>query len=625
MDLLTLKATLGLDTSEYDKGLSGAETKAKSMGGKIAGGMAKAAKAGAVAVAAVGTATTAAGAAMVHATGKVAEYGDSIDKMSQKMGLSAEKYQEWDAIMQHSGTSIEAMKPSMKTLANAAESGSDAFQQLGMSQQEVASMSQEELFEKTISALQNVEDDTQRTYLAGKLLGRGATELGALLNTSAEDTEKMRQRVHELGGVMSDEAVKASAAYQDSLQDMQTAMDGIKRNAIAEFLPGMTTVMDGLTSIFAGESGGQKKVQEGVDALIKKVEEVVPKFVSVVGKVGSAVLNAIMDNMPTITEKLVQFAVSAIQSMVKGIPKMAETAIGIISSIMNTLMEQLPELLNGLAEGITEGFPIMVEKVMELIETFVDGLGENADGIIDAGINLIMALIEGIVNALPILVEHIPHIIVAIVVAIVKNLPKILEAGVRIIGTLIEGMLKMISSIPDIIANTVMEMMEAWLGPDWENVGEDILMGIINGIIKKVTDLKNTVVNAVRYAYNGARNFLQSNSPSKLFRDKVGATIPEGMADGVLGGIPMVVDAMNEMDESIVAPYDDSEMYAEAPMDESDAMSSVLTTTTSSGSESGRNVTVVLQLDRTQLARTVFSLNNEESQRVGLNLAGGMA
>jgi phage-related protein len=562
---------------------------------------------------------------MVQATGKVAEYGDSIDKMSQKMGLSAEKYQEWDAIMQHSGTSIEAMKPSMKTLANAAESGSDAFQQLGMSQQEVASMSQEELFEKTIAALQNVEDDTQRTYLAGKLLGKGATELGALLNTSAEDTEKMRQRVHELGGVMSDEAVKASAAYQDSLQDMQTAMDGIKRNAIAEFLPGMTTVMDGLTSIFAGESGGQKKVQEGVDALIKKVEEVVPKFVSVVGKVGSAVLNAVVDNMPTITEKLVQFAVSAIRSMVKGIPKMAETAIGIISSIMNTLMEQLPELLNGLAEGITEGLPIMVEKLMELIETFVAGLGENADGIIDAGINLIMALIEGMTNALPILVEHIPHIIVAIVVAIVENLPKILEAGVMIIGAMIDGMLQMIASIPDIIANTVTEMMEAWLGPDWESVGENILMGIINGIVNAVGDLVNAVVGAVSRAYNSAKEYLGIASPSKLFRDKIGGNIGAGLALGIADSIPMVTQAMDDLDASLVAPYDDSEMYAEAPMDESDAMSSVLTTTTSSGSESGRNVTVVLQLDETQLARTVFRLNNQESQRVGVSLGGAMA
>ena len=108
-------------------------------------------------------------------------------------------------------------------MANAVENGNKAFQRIGLTQEELANMSQEEIFDATIAGLQNVEDETERTYLAGQLLGRGATELGALLNTSAEETQAMKDRVHELGGVMSDEAVKSAAAYQDQLQDMKTA------------------------------------------------------------------------------------------------------------------------------------------------------------------------------------------------------------------------------------------------------------------------------------------------------------------------------------------------------------------------------------------------------------------
>lgn len=121
-------------------------------------------------------------------------------------------------------------------------------------------MSQEELFNATIAGLQNVENETERTYLAGQLLGRGATELGALLNTSAEDTEAMRQQVHDLGGVMSDEAVKSAAAYQDSLQNMQVAFGGLKNNLISGFMPSITTVMDGLAAIFSGDKSGINKV-----------------------------------------------------------------------------------------------------------------------------------------------------------------------------------------------------------------------------------------------------------------------------------------------------------------------------------------------------------------------------
>ena len=156
-----------------------------------------------------------------------AEYGNQVDKMSQKMGMTAEAYQEWDFIMQHCGASMDSLKSSMKTLATAAETGNAAFEKIGLSQEQIANMSQEDLFAATIAGLQDIDDTTERTYLASQLLGRGATELGPLLNMTAEETAEMRDRVHELGGVMSDEGVKAAAQFEDSLQDLKTAFSGI--------------------------------------------------------------------------------------------------------------------------------------------------------------------------------------------------------------------------------------------------------------------------------------------------------------------------------------------------------------------------------------------------------------
>ena len=39
----------------------------------------------------------------------------------------------------------------------------------------------------------------------------------------------------------------------------------------------------------------------------------------------------------------------------------------------------------------------------------------------------------------------------------------------------------------------------------------------------------------------------------------------------------------------------------------------------------GRDLTVILELDKMQLGRAVYRLNEEETQRVGLKLAGGYA
>lgn len=255
-----------LDTSGLKAGLSG-------IGGVAKAGLGVAA-AGFAAVTTEAVATT---GAIMDGVSAAADYGDTIDKMSQKMGLSTDAYQEWDFVMQHCGTSIEALKPSMKTLAMAAEKGSDAFAQLGISEEQVATMSQEELFNATIAGLQGVTDETQRTALAAELLGRGATELGPLMNMTAEETEAMRQQVHDLGGVMSNDAVKAAAAYKDSLQNMQTAISGLKNKLAGDLLPSVTTVMDGLTLLFSGGDTDEamEMIGEGIDQLCEKLEELI--------------------------------------------------------------------------------------------------------------------------------------------------------------------------------------------------------------------------------------------------------------------------------------------------------------------------------------------------------------
>lgn len=333
-----------------------------------------------------------------------AEYGDNIDKMSQKMGLSAQGYQEWDFIMQHCGTSIESLKPAMKTLATAAETGSDAFDKLGISQQQIASMSQEELFNATIAGLANVTDETERTYLAGKLLGRGATELGALLNTSAEDIEGMRQQVHDIGGVMSDEAVKASAAYQDSLQNLRYAFDGMKRDLSGDFLPAVTTVMDGMTMVLSGN------VDEGV-ALIEKGIEEFGNQVEALGPAAKQALELIMevitDNLPMLMECAGNIIIALVDGLCTALPELIPIVIDVVLTVVNTLLDNIDLLIDcaiqlvvGLATGIIRALPQLAAKIPQIISTIVKGLASGIKSIAEAGKDLVKGIWEGISNSL---------------------------------------------------------------------------------------------------------------------------------------------------------------------------------------------------------------------------------
>lgn len=501
MDVFDLLAKLTLDTSEYEEGLSGAHEKAGSFGGKIGQALGTAGKVGAAAVTAVTTATVAMGTAVVKSSGETAAYGDNIDKMSQKMGMSAEAYQEWDAIMQHSGTSIESMQAGMKTLANAVENGNDAFERLGISQEEIANMSQEELFGATISALQNVENETERTYLAGQLLGRGATELGALLNTSAEETEAMRQRVHELGGVMSDEAVKAAAHYQDSLQDMQTAFQGLQRNLTSEFLPGITGVMDGLAEVFMGNNDeGLGMISTGIDNLIGNLTEQLPRFMDVGLGIVDALAEAILQN----------------------IPKLAESAVHIITGLTTNIVKKLPdimsagvEILFALIDGITESLPELIPAVVEVIVTIVEKLTEpdTLMKLIEAAFKILGALAEGLIKAIPELLKSAPVIIKNLVEAIINLVPEMVKGGEELVKGIGRGIIGMVDEAVDAVKSLLGKIKDAIFGVvdrarQW---GADMIENFTGGIKSKVSG----VVSAVSGIASRVKSFLGFSEPEE--------------------------------------------------------------------------------------------------------------
>lgn len=404
MDVFDLVAKITLDSSEYDKGLGEAGNNAQTFGSKLKGGLATAGKVAGASIAAVATAATAMTGAIAAGVAKTAEYGDNIDKMSQKMGMTAEAYQEWDFVMQHAGTSIDSMQASMKTLASAAETGKDAFDALGISQEEIASMSQEELFASTITALQNVDDETQRTYLAGQLLGRGATELGALLNMTAEETADMKQQVHDLGGVMSDEAVASAAAYQDSLQNMQTAFTGLSNGLLADFLPSITTVMDGLAAVFSGDSdAGIAMISDGIDNVVNTISEKLPAFLDLGMGILSSLVQALIDNLPKILEsggriigELVAGLIRAIPQIVTQIPQIIMAIVEGLASAWPDIKEAGVELINMLGEGLSSMFSSLLAKGAEIVGKIKDGVMSAINGAKQWGKDLIDNFIGGI-------------------------------------------------------------------------------------------------------------------------------------------------------------------------------------------------------------------------------------
>lgn len=128
--------------------------------------------------------------------------GDTVDKSSQRLGLSREGYQAWDYVLSQNGASITSLETGMKKLnssvddaINGSASATEKFQRLGISMSDLEGKTREEVFEMTIKGLQGIEDEGQKAAIANDLFGTSSVELAALLNQTAESTESLKIRL----------------------------------------------------------------------------------------------------------------------------------------------------------------------------------------------------------------------------------------------------------------------------------------------------------------------------------------------------------------------------------------------------------------------------------------------
>ena len=527
----------------------------KSLGENLAKGLKATTAVIGAAMAAATAGVVATGKAFINAANDVASYGDNIDKMSQKMGISAQGYQEWDFIMKHAGASIDSLKGSMKTLANAAVSGSDAFKQLGISQQNIANMSQEELFNKTISALQNVQDETTRTALASKVLGKGATELGALFNMSSEETEGLRQQVHDLGGVMSDDAVKAAATYQDSMQNMQTSLTGIKNNLMGQFLPGMSSVMQGLSKVFSGDKSGMGAITTGIQSVIQNITAMAPQFITIISTIVNSLITAFGPMLPQLVSALFGFITQVLTTFTTMIPQLTPVITMGLQGIAQALLTCLPVLIQGLMGVITgivtwlssgDNVKTFVDGILQLVSTLAEGFADMLPILLPAIVNIIGQIAQSLTDPknVKMIVQSALYIVGAVVMALVKALPEIggviVKLGVNILGLLKDlgssilarigpWFTETLGKIGGFVANIISKI--ASLPGKVLDIGKNLVSGLWKGISEKLNWLKDRIESFGKTIVNKVKSVFSVHSPSKVFAE-IGGFLAEGLGVG---------------------------------------------------------------------------------------------
>ena len=139
IEIFKLMGSILVNNDAANESISKTDEKAEGLGSKFVKGVGTAAKWGA----AIAGAAVAGGTALLGMATKSAEVTDRIDKLSNKIGISKQGFQEWDYIMGQNGMDVEKLQVGVKTLVSqmdAASSGSknatEAFNKLGLAWQD---------------------------------------------------------------------------------------------------------------------------------------------------------------------------------------------------------------------------------------------------------------------------------------------------------------------------------------------------------------------------------------------------------------------------------------------------------------------------------------------------------
>jgi lambda family phage tail tape measure protein len=223
-NIASLGVVLGLDSAEFNAGMKQAETLLDGFQEKL-----------------VELAGIAAFAEMVN---KSLEYANSIEKTAKANDVATASVLQLSEALEKNGGSAEDTSRIYSGFTQKLESAvsgnlkvQQSFQKVGVSLNDLKTLSEQDLFEKTISGLATMRDSAERNGLAFQLLGRGIKGV---------DIVGLNKDLEESKGSFDKYSASIQQAHQLSIE-LEAASKKLTLTFTAAVIPSLKLVYDDLT------------------------------------------------------------------------------------------------------------------------------------------------------------------------------------------------------------------------------------------------------------------------------------------------------------------------------------------------------------------------------------------
>lgn len=387
MEIFRLIGSVFVDTDQANDSIQKTDEKASKLGENFLNGVGTVAKWGAAVVAGA----TAAAGALVGVATDAASAMDAIDKGSAKVGISKTAYQEWSYVLGQNGMDVSKLEVGMKTLVAAmdgaaagTESAVEKFEALGLSIYDSNGnlKDQETMLQETLYALANMENGTEKARLATELFGKAGVEMMPMLNGGAEGMADLTQRAHELGLVMSDEAVTAGVVLGDTMDDVKQSFGALGNQLGVGFMPIIQSILD---LILANLPTIQNMFSKLAPVLTGLLEGILPSLFSLV----ESLLPVLFDLLDAIIPVVVDIVEAVLPVFISLIEMLLPPFVEIVRSLLPPLLQMLLPILN-LLEPIIQ----LLQPILDLVVGILAPLTELITGLLTPLISVVTKVIE---------------------------------------------------------------------------------------------------------------------------------------------------------------------------------------------------------------------------------------
>lgn len=262
----------------------------QSVGGAMSS-ITSAARAAAGAIAALGVGLSA--AAFAQWIKGAIDATDVVSDLSQKTGVAIKDIAGLQLWFQKGGTEAGAFESSMIKLSRNIAEGGEAFARLGIKTKDAngSLRSNVDVLLDSADAFANLEDGTLKTALAVEMFGKSGAELIPLLNEGSQGLRDMQEMAEKLGLTFDEKTVEAAGQFNDTLDFMAGASQGVARQVAAQLLPTLNSLSESFLKLIT-EGDGVRKAADVIGTgfkILYTIGAAVSEIFNTVGKtIGAA-------------------------------------------------------------------------------------------------------------------------------------------------------------------------------------------------------------------------------------------------------------------------------------------------------------------------------------------------